>query len=201
MSKMRNGIVAFVLSVLTILPAFSQEHGNAGCKNGKFIGSYTHLDTIADVWGDGSNVEHQTIRQLTLHSDGTATEEFTAGPDIMLSGGTVSSRIGSWMCRSDGQLVVTVISAVYLPTTDAVNHPAGVPNPPPVDILLFQHRRTTSLFSVIDANTLIRTQARARRYTATEDPTDPTGGSLGPLNSVSDVYTRLAASDADLLAP
>src|SRR6516164_6551377 len=57
MSKMRNVVVAFALSVLTVPLAFSQEHGNAGCKNGKFIGSYTHLDTIADVWGDGSNVE------------------------------------------------------------------------------------------------------------------------------------------------
>src|SRR6516225_10534829 len=48
MSKMRNVVVAFALSVLTVPLAFSQEHGNAGCKNGKFIGSYTHLDTIAD---------------------------------------------------------------------------------------------------------------------------------------------------------
>ena len=46
-----------------------------------------HLDTFPDLWGDGTNVLNQTIRQLTLHSDGTATEE-TTGADIMLSGGT-----------------------------------------------------------------------------------------------------------------
>lgn len=200
MSKLRNVSVALVaLSVFIVLPAFPQ--GNAGCKNGMFIGSYTHLDTFPDIWGDGTNVLHQTIRQLTLHWDGTAIEESTAAPDIMLSGGTVSSRIGSWTCRRDGKLVVTLIFAVYLPTTDAVNHPSSVPNPPPVDILLLQHSRVTYLLSVTDVNTLTRTQARTRRYTATEDPTDPTGGVLQPLNTTKIAFKRLVASDADLLAP
>jgi hypothetical protein len=200
MSKLRNVSVALVaLSAFIVLPAFPQ--GNAGCKNGMFIGSYTHLDTFPDIWGDGSNVLNQTIRQLTLHSDGTAIEESTAAPDIMLSAGMTSSRLGSWTCRRDGQLVVTLIFAVYLPTTDAVNHPSSVPNPPPVDILLLQHSRITYLLSVTDVNTLTRTQARTRRYTATEDPTDPTGGVLLPLNTTKIVFKRLVASDADLLAP
>jgi hypothetical protein len=198
MSKLRNVLVAFLaLSVFIVLPAFPQ----GSCKSGRFTGSYTHLDTYPDVWGDGSMVENQTIRQLTLHSDGTATEESTGGPDLMLSFGTISSRIGSWRCRNDGLLVVTLIFAVYLPTTDAVNHPSTVPNPPPVDILLAQHSRITSLFSVTDANTLTRIEARTRQYTATEDPTDPTGGVLQPLNTVEVVYNRLVTSDADLLAP
>ena len=200
MSKLRNVLVAFLaLSVFMVVPAFPQ--GVAGCKTGMFIGSYTHLDTFPDVWGDGSNVENQTIRQLTLHSDGSAIEEGTAALDIMLSAGTGSSAIGSWTCRNDGKLVVTLIFAVYLPTTDAVNHPSSVPNPPPVDILLAQHSRRTSLFSVTDANSLTRIQSRIRRYSATQDPTDPTGGVLGPLLTNAVVYTRLVASDADLLAP
>lgn len=79
MSKLRNVLVTFfALSVLMATPAFPQ--GVAGCKTGLFVGSYTHLDTFPDIWGDGSNVLNQTIRQLTLHSDGTATEEFTAAP-------------------------------------------------------------------------------------------------------------------------
>ena len=120
----------------------------------------------------------------------------------MLSGGMTSSRIGSWTCRADGQLVVTLIWALYLPTTDAVNHPTVVPNPPPpVDLLLSRHARTTFLFSVTDANTLTRTQARQRLYDATQDPTDPTGGVLKPLDTTVFVYKRLVASDADLLAP
>ena len=198
MSKAKSVLVAVVLlSTFMVTPAFPQ--GLAGCKSGLFIGSYTHLDTFSDIWGDGTGVINQTIRQLTLHSDGTATEDSTGALDIMLSGGTISSRIGSWTCRNDGRLVVTLIWAVYLPTADAASH--GVVPTPPVDILLAQHTRATYLFSVTDANQLTLIQARRRVYSATEDPTDPTGGVLRPLNTGSDVYKRLVASDADLLAP
>lgn len=201
MLKLRNVVVAFALSVLTGLPAFPQEHGNAGCKNGKFVGSYTALDTIPDIWGDGSNIEHQLIRQLNLHSDGTVTEEFSGSPDTMLSFGLSTTAVGSWKCRNDGMLVVTQIHAIYSPTTDAINHPSTVPNPPPVDLFLLQHNRVTSLFFVTGANTLTRIQARNRRYDATQDPTDPTGGVLQSLITDVVVYKRLVASDADLLAP
>jgi len=200
MSKLKNVVVAFVvLSVFMVIPAFPQ--GNAGCKNGKFIGSYTLLDTFPDIWGDGSNIEHQLIQQLNLHSDGTVTEEFTGSFDTMLSLGLSTPSVGSWTCRTDGMLVVTQILAIYAPTTDAINHPLSVPAPPPVDLFLFQNNRTTYLLSVTNANTLTRIQARTRRYTPTEDPTDPTGGILGPLRTNVVVYTRLVASDADLLAP
>jgi hypothetical protein len=200
MSKLKNVVVAFlVLSVFMVIPAFPQ--GNAGCKNGKFIGSYTLLDTFPDIWGDGSNIEHQLIQQLNLHSDGTVTEEFTGSFDTMLSLGLSTPSVGSWTCRTDGMLVVTQILAIYAPTADAINHPLSVPAPPPVDLFLFQNNRTTYLLSVTNANTLTRIQARTRRYTPTEDPTNPTGGILGPLRTNVVVYTRLVASDADLLAP
>lgn len=200
MFKLRNVMLAFVaLSVFLVTPAFPQ--GNAGCKNGKFTGSYTLLDTVPDIWGDGSNIEHQLLQQLNLHSDGTVTEEFDGAPDTMLSLGLSTPSVGSWTCRHDGMLVVTVIFAIYLPTTDAINHPATVPAPPPVDLFLLQHTRATYLFSVTDANTLTRVLARNRRYTAAEDPTDPAGGVLRPLNTNVVVYKRLVASDADLLAP
>jgi hypothetical protein len=200
MSNLRNVVVGFLaLSLFTVIPAFPQ--GNAGCKNGKFIGSYTHVDTFPDIWGDGSNVEHQIIQQLNLHSDGTVTQENAGGPDIMLSAGLSTTLVGSWTCRRDGMLVVTVIFAIYAPTTDAINHPSTVPSPPPVDLFLLQHTRATYLFSVTGANTLTRIQARNRVYAAALDPTDPTGGVLRPLNTNVVVYTRLVASDADLLAP
>ena len=200
MSKLKNVVVAFLgLSMFMVTPAFPQ--GNAGCKNGKFVGSYTNVGDFTDVWGDGSNVEHQLIVQLNLHSDGTATQENAGGPDLMLSAGLSTTGVGSWTCRNDGMLVVTLIWANYGPTTDAINHPSTVPAPPPVDLFLFQHSRVTYLLSVTNANTLTRIQARTRRYTAAEDPTDPTGGVLGPLRTGVVVYTRLVASDADLLAP
>ena len=202
MAKLRNVVVAFfVLWVFMVIPAYPQGNGNAGCKTGKFIGSYTSVDSDPDLWGDGSNVVHQFIAQLNLHSDGTVIEEFSGAPDTMLSFGLTTPRVGSWTCRKDGMLVVTTILALYGPTADAINHPSTVPFPPPVDLFLVAHNRTTFLFSVTDANTLTRIQARTRRYDASQDPTDPTGGVLRPLNTNVVVYTRLVASDADLLAP
>ncbi len=50
-------------------------------------------------------------------------------------------------------------------------------------------------------NTLTRVRARNRGYPPNQDPTDPAGGTLGPINSTTLVYKRLAASDADLLLP
>ena len=131
MSKLRNVVLAFLaLSVLMVLPAFPQVNGSAGCKTGKFIGSYTQVNDFPDIWGDGSNVEHQLIQQLNLHSDGTVTQENAGGPDLMLSAGLSTPSIGSWTCRKDGMLVVTQIFAIYVPTTDAMNHPSTVPAPP-----------------------------------------------------------------------
>lgn len=120
----------------------------------------------------------------------------------MLSFGLGTPSIGSWTCRKDGMLVVTQIFAIYVPTTDAINHPLTVPSPPPpVDLFLLQHNRATSLFAVTDADTLTRIESRNRPYDPTQDPTDPNGGVLRPLNTNVVVYKRLVATDADLLAP
>src|SRR5215471_502740 len=200
MLKFKNVMLALVvLSIFMVIPAFAQDKG---CKNIKFYGSYTLTDTsLTDLWGDGSNVSHTVIFQLNLHSDGTADQYWTGFPDIMLSGGTGSAWIGNWKCREDGMLVVTTLHAIYLPTTDAKNHPTTVPDPPPVDLILSQHVRSTWLFSVTDANTLTRTQARNRVYGVTEDPSDPNGGTLRNPNNNQFIFKRLVASDADLLLP
>jgi len=197
----RNVLVALVaLSMFMVTPAFAQ--GTLGCKTGLFIGTYTNLNTIPDIWGDESGVLNQTISQLTLHIDGTVSVEDTSARLLMLSAGTFSQQTGSWKCRfSDGKLVVTLIWANYFPTTDAINHPSSVPNPPPVDLVVGQHIRGTLLFSVTDLNTLTLTQSRSRVYDPTQDPTSPTGGVLGTLHTRAAVYKRLVASDADLLAP
>jgi len=200
MSKLKSVLIAFVLfSVFLVTPAFSDVLG--GCKTGLFIGSYTTLVTFTDLWGDGSNVVNSTILQLNLHIDGTVTQEFSGAPDIMLSFGTDSPRVGSWKCRSDGKLVVTLIWATYLPTNDSLSHPTFTTIPPPADLLLDHHTRATYLFSVTDANTLTRTKARSRTYSPTDDPTDVTGGVLLPISNAVVVFKRVVASDADLLAP
>ena len=192
---------SLALLLLIVISASANAQANAGCKTGKFVGSYTSTAAFPDVWGDGSNVPHTFVSQLNLHSDGTVTQEFTGFPDIMLSGGTGTPYVGSWTCRKDGKLVVTVITTFYGTTTDAVNHPASVPDPPPVDLFLAANWRFTYLFAVTDDNTLTRIASRRRAYPASADPSDPTGGTLSPLNVTTVVYNRLVASDADLLAP
>lgn len=200
MLNLRKVVVVCLASLLfMVIPAYAQ--GAAGCKSGFFVGSYTQVTDFPDVWGDGTNVNHQLMLQLNLHSDGTVTEENDGGPELMLSFGLSTTAVGSWTCRNDGKLVVTVLLAVYGPTTDAINHPSTVPAPPPVDLFLFQHIRRTYLFSVTDATTLTRIQSRDRVYAPNQDPTDPTGGVLQPLDTNLVVYKRVVASDADLLAP
>jgi hypothetical protein len=202
MSKLKRVTVAFVaLSLSMVVAARTNAQTTTGCKAGKFVGSYLHTDTFPDIWGDGSGITHKFILQLNLNSDGTATQGFTGLPDLMLSAGSGTPYVGSWTCRSDGKLVVTLLSSAHLPTTDAINHPLTVQDPPPVDLFLFLTTRTTYLFTVTDGNTLTKIQARARRYAPAEDPSDPAGGTLGPLATGVSVYKRLVASDADLLAP
>jgi len=195
MSKTKMTLLALgVLLVCMVTPALA----DVGCKNGTFVGSYVRSGANPDVWGDGSGVSHTNVIQLTLSSDGTVYEQQTGFPDIMLSSGTGTPSVGSWQCRADGKLVVTVILSVYVPTSDAAMH--GFLNVP-ADLLLLFHSRSTYLFSVTDDNTITRIEARSRRYAPAEDPTDPNGGTLGSLNISTVAYKRLAASDADLLAP
>ena len=175
-----------VLFVFIATPAFADDK----CKKGVFVGSYTSAQLNRDIFGDGS-VLHSYVLQLTLHSDGTAKLFFTGFPDYTMTFGTGTANIGSWACRSDDKLVVNLIHGFYLPTTvDGVN-----------DIVLSRTFRDTYLFTITDDNTLTRTEFRRRRYTPTEDPTDPAAGTLLPLNTTAVVFKRLIASDADLLAP
>jgi hypothetical protein len=195
MSKLKHAMVALVvLTVFTVRLAFA----DSSCKNSNFVGSYTHATLFTDIWGDGTGVDHYLVSQLNLHSDGTVYEEFSGSPDLMLSFGAGTPPVGSWQCRQDGKLVVTTITANYAPTNDASLH--GIPNVP-VDLFLLFNLRTTRLFSVTDQNTLTRIQARTRLYDPAQDPTDPFGGTLRPLNTTVVQYKRLVASDADLLAP
>ena len=191
MSTLKNVMLSLVALVFMVIPAFA----DAGCRNGRFVGSYTRPQTLNDIWADSTGVNHTVLFQLNLQSDGTAFQYWTGLPDLMLNGGTGSPFVGSWKCRDDGKLVVTLISAGYTPTTDTHG------NASPVDLILFQHTKSTFLFTVTDDDTLTRTQARSRRYSVTENPSDPAAGALRPLDSTVVVYKRLVASDSDLLAP
>ncbi len=160
------------------------------CSKGKFFGTYTRPELNRDIFGDGS-VLHSFAQQLTLNSDGTARLEFTGFPDYIMTIGTGAPQVGSWICRADDKIVVNMIGATYIPqVVNGVN-----------DLVLLFNQRDNYLFTITDDNTLTRDAFRRRRYTPTQDLTDPTAGTLLPLNTNSVVYSRVIASDADLVAP
>jgi hypothetical protein len=180
------------LAVLTVFMATNALAANE-CKKGKFAGSYTLANPNVDVIGDGSII-HSFLFQLTLNADGTANSYWTGLNDYFINLGTGSPSIGSWSCRNDGKVIVTLISATYLPAQPNGN----TPNP---DVTLFRHTRSTLLFNIVDDNTITREQGRSRVYNPSQDPTDPNGGTLLALNTTQITYNRLIATDADLLAP
>jgi len=186
--------ITLILLVISALALVSSINAAVGCKKFAVQGSYTRPDLGGDAWGD--NTIHNYIFQLNLHADGTATQIWTGSNDYVMNTGTTMPWVGSWKCRDDGKLVLTLIEAGYLPV------PAGAhPGQVLADNELIAHFRSTYLFSVDDANTLTRIQARTRTYAPDQDPTNPAGGTLGFISSLTVTYTRVQASDADLLLP
>ena len=181
-----------VIAIFTVAPAFAAP---TGCNRIKFQGTYTRAAVNQDVLGDAT-VFHSWVFQLEIRADGTASMHSSAYYDFMINTGSNSPGIGTWTCRADGKLVVTTLAGLLFPIGPNTN-----PQLPGADISLEQHVRTTYLFSVDDANTMTQVQSRSRIYGATEDPTNPSGGTLGAINNSSRAYTRFTASDADLLLP
>jgi hypothetical protein len=183
-------IVSIAMVVFMVVPSWGKP---IDCKKADFYGSYIRTELNQDVFGDGSAVRN-FLYQLNLQSDGTATQYWTGVNDFVVTLGTGSPWKGSWTCRSDGKLIVTLLVANYYPVT-------GNPNVTSADVELREYFRTTYLFSVDDENTLTQIQARTRAYHANQDPTDPTAGKLGKLSTATLIYKKLIASDADLLLP
>lgn len=175
-----------VAAIFAAMPAFAAQ----SCKNVKFYGTYLQPTANFDVFGDGT-VIHNYVNQLTLNADGTANLYWTGYNDYFVNLGTGSPAIGAWTCRSDGKLVVNLLTALYAPSVPNGN----APNP---DVTLALHFRTTYLFSVEDENTIKRIQSRSRRYTPAQDPSDPAGGTLGTINNTESTYKRLIVTDTDL---
>ena len=187
-------VTSAMLALLAIMavPAFADD-----CKTDSMVGSYirTELKMPFDILGAGGPIVRRAyLSQLRLHGDGTADQFATSSLDLMMNRGTRSPAIGSWKCREDGKIVVTLVSSIYRATP---LHYPGIR----LDIGLADNLRITSLFSVVDQNTLNAVETRTRVYNMAEDPSDPATGTLGALTNESLVYRRLAASDADLLLP
>jgi len=184
--------MALLVGIMIMLSAVTM-FADTGCKPYKIAGSYTRVDAQTDVFGDGS-VIHQYIYHLKLNSDGTASQLWTGGTDYLINTGITGPFIGSWVCRADDKLVVTLLTASYNSTPPGTGHPLP-------DVSLGLYQRLTYLFAVTDDNTLTRIQARGRNYGPTDDPTNPATGTLGTLSTRVVTYKRLIASDADLLLP
>jgi hypothetical protein len=191
---LRRAIVA--LAAITIFMSVTAlATPKTGCRKFNFIGTFL-AHAPKDIFPDHT-VTHDLAFQLSLSSDGTVNQYWTGLPDYLLNAGTGSPQIGSWSCRDDGKLVIVWLSASYFPETTADD-----PHIVSQDVVLIGHFRTTYLFSVDDDNTLKRIQSRTRSYDTDEDPTNPSGGLLGAINTeTTTTYKRLTASDADLLAP
>ena len=178
-------ILTAALTIFMVVPTFADS-----CATGAFVGTYTRASPATDVLGDGNL--HAFVFQLTLHADGTVTQYWTGLPDYQTNLGTGSINIGAWKCRDNGNLLVTILSASYEPI-------AADPNLGTVaDVRLLSHSRSTLVFNIDNNNTITRIKSITRRYAPAEDPTDPTGGSLGTLSTTQVVYKRLVASAADL---
>lgn len=174
----------FVVFACAAIETFAADE----CKKGNFVGSYARVQQL-DPLGDGS--VHTYLQQLTLHSDGSVEFFFSGFPDYMLNIGSGTPGAGSWTCRPDEKLVVNVFTTIYLPAT--VN---GI-----TDLVLSRNLKDTYLFTITDQNTLTRDQFRRRQYLPTQDPTNPSLGTLGALITTAVQYKRVIASDADLVAP
>lgn len=181
-------LLTAALAIFGVMPVLA-----GTCATGNFVGTYTRATPFADPFDP--TVTHIYAFQLTLHSDGTVTQYWTGLPDYQLNVGTGSINIGAWKCRDNGNLLVTLLSATYVPFAADLNL-GTVP-----DTVLFSHSRGTYVFDVTDNNTLTRLKVRTRTYTPAQDPTDPDAGTLGTLNTTQVVYKRLVASAADLTAP
>jgi hypothetical protein len=185
-----NLLISMVL-IAVVLGLTASAYSQVGCRSGKFPGSYVYSTTI-DIFGDGT-VIHQYYENLQLHSDGTARMDFNLWPDYMINTGLDTPSIGSWTCRADGKLILTLLTTEYAQTTFHVSSP---------DLSQTNHFRRTALITIIDDNTLAVSNTRTRTYLPSEDPTNPNGGTLGQLRSHTDyIYHRMIASDADLLVP
>jgi len=186
---LKNTILA--LTALIVLGVGTAMAGD--CNNERFYGTYTRVDAPTDVMGDGTII-HQYVWTLVLNSDGSAIQTWTGAPDYMINFGTGATNVGSWKCRADGKLVVTLLSANYAP----VGPDGYIPS---ADISLSNSYRYTFLFKVNNPNQITRIQSRTRVYSPSENAADPASGTLGALSTTQVIYSRLTANDSDLTAP
>jgi hypothetical protein len=164
------------------LTAFGMDDNDdrTSCKNNKsWTGSYSRPVEIDGV---------KYAFQVQFSADGLVTAFGSYYEERTLSTGTSTPGFGKWKCRDDGRISATIIFGNY-----------GYPESPIPELTLFFHARTTTLIAITDANTLTQLSTVWRTYERGEDPTDPNGGTLQPINVESSVFTKMTVSDDVIL--
>ncbi len=198
-------LTVITLSIFIITPAFAKDK-ESKCNEKHVVGSYASPDIsslpipledyVPGFGGINGTRDVTYVYQATLNAGGTATFDWTARGDFMVTEGTIAMYHGSWECRKDGTLVMTTIGAYYEP---ADYNPYQ--DRPVTDIKLGGHNRHNRLFSVEDDDTIVLRQSVRRFYSPNQDPTDPLDGFLRPLTYPDIVLTRLSPSTEGLDLP
>lgn len=190
-------ITMIALSVLMAVPAFAKKNESSGnaCKDKDVMGPY--MRTIAGVGftDDYGNYQERTyLRAMLLGAGGIVHQYDGSGFDAGHNYAVRSEWNGSWACQKDGSLVVVVYVTIFLPVAEDEIFPGSVH-----DLYTSYNEKTTYRFTVDDKDTLTLTEAVVRSYDMFEDPQDPAAGFLSPVFPSSATYSRLKATDADLM--
>ena len=104
-------LMAVAIAIFAVVPAVAAP---TGCNRIKFQGTYTRASVNQDILGD-ETVFNSYVFQLEIRGDGTASLHSSAYYDFMVNTGSNSPGIGTWTCRADGKLVVSVLAGLLYP--------------------------------------------------------------------------------------
>ena len=172
-------ITAAIVLPLLAMPVLAQDDdGTSACESRRWTGTYTVTAT--------PQVGGPFLINYTFHRDGIFTGSFTGSPEQFLTTGSLTSFFGSWKCSDDGNIALSFIYAQYQGTGG--------------NLILANHIRSTGLFEIVDRDTLQRIDLAIRVYFPGQDPADPNGGIVPPVNPavIASTLKRLRVSEADL---
>lgn len=182
-----------VLSFFLASPAYSAKTpGVTACKIDAVAGSYVRVSQSQSVGFDGTIIDRTYLFQLKLSSDGIAVQNFTGADDMFDIYGGESDGVGSWECRKDGKLLVTMFSGSYRPVVDGLDPFTG--ESVQASELRF-HYLVSYLLSVTSADTLKTVETGVKEFNMSEVPTDPNAGSLVTLHTLEREYNRVKPID------
>ncbi len=168
-------MLIFAVSTTAFASAPDGDDGNV-CQSKTWLGSY-----VVQVPINGK----QFLEYFQFGESGTVRHSATFYPEQMISSGTSTPSVGTWKCRTDGTIALTLIFASFPPDG------AG-------DLTLGYHVRASLILQITGKKVLTRTKLVARVYPDSFDPTNPNIGFIAFVTDDPEDYTKLEVSDADL---